>query len=91
MKTSQQGLSICGNSFKTFGKAFQVKLVIKSVQSCHQGVATLKNQKYKIDFDLFNTLRYYMIPYVCYLVVLMSSLLFYNVENSKYKELHLNE
>ena len=40
-KNSQQMLSICGNSFKTVGKAFQVKVVVwenaKSVQSCHQG------------------------------------------------------
>ena len=39
MKSSQQVLSICGNSFKTVGKAFQVKLVerMPSVQICHQG------------------------------------------------------
>ena len=45
-------------------------------------VATLKNLKSKIDVDLFNTFfGYYMLPY--YFIVLMSSLLFYNVENSK--------
>ena len=35
-ESSQQVLSICGNSFKTVGKAFQVKLV-ERMQSCHQG------------------------------------------------------
>jgi phenolic acid decarboxylase len=51
-------LSICGNSFKTVGKIFLIKLVerMPSVKSCNQGkVATLKNLKYKIYFDLFNT------------------------------------
>ena len=35
----KQVLSICGNSFKAVGKAFQVKLIDRtpSVQSCHQG------------------------------------------------------
>ena len=36
-KSSQQVLSICGNSFKTVGKDFQVKLV----QNCHQVIKTL--------------------------------------------------
>ena len=35
-KSSQQVLSICGNSFKTVGKAFLIKLV-ERMQSCHQG------------------------------------------------------
>ena len=44
-------LSICGNS-KTVEKSFQVKLVenAKSVQR----VATLKNLKFKMYFDLIN-------------------------------------
>jgi hypothetical protein len=57
--------------------------------SSRQRVSTLKNQKYKIDFDLFNTsFGYYMIPYVLFHI---SSLLFYNVENSTNKEKSLNE
>jgi hypothetical protein len=45
---------------------------VKSVQSCHQGkgLATLKNCWLLHDS-------------ICYFIVLMSSLLFYNVENSK--------
>jgi hypothetical protein len=52
-------LSICGNSFKNVGKAFQVKLVErmpivwKAVIKAKGGY--LKNLKYKICFDLFNT------------------------------------
>ena len=52
-------------------------------------MATLKNLKYIIYFDLFNTSDDYMIP--CYFIVLISSLLFYNVENSLNKEKPWNE
>ena len=59
--------------------------------SSKQRMATMKNLKYKRNVDLFNTFfGYYMIPYV-YFIVLISSLLFYNVENSKYKGKPLNE
>ena len=34
MKSSQQVLSICGNSFKTVGKVFQVKLVERMPKVC---------------------------------------------------------
>jgi predicted transcriptional regulator len=34
MKSSQQVLSICGNSFKTVGKAIQVKLVERMLRVC---------------------------------------------------------
>jgi hypothetical protein len=34
--------------------------------SSRQRVATLKNLKYKIYLDLFNTFGYYMIPYVLF-------------------------
>jgi hypothetical protein len=45
-KSSQQVLSICGNSFKTVGKAFQVKLVERFPRvSSRQRVPTLKNPK----------------------------------------------
>ena len=33
-KSSQQVLSICGNSFKTVGKSFQVKLVERMPRVC---------------------------------------------------------
>ena len=54
--------------------------------SSRQRVATLKNLKYKIYFDLFNT--FLVIPWfhVRYFIFLKSLLLFYNVENSKNKE-----
>jgi hypothetical protein len=84
-KSSQQVLSICGNSFKTVGKAFQVKLVerMPRVQSCGQRVGTLKN--------LFNTFLVTTWFHMCYFIVLMSSLLFYNVENSTNTVKPLNE
>ena len=47
-----------------------------------QRVATLKNLKYYIYFDLFNTFLVTTWFHMCYFTVLMSSLLFYNVENS---------
>jgi hypothetical protein len=51
----------------------------------------LTNLKYKIYFDLFNTFFGANGFHMCYFIVLMSSLLFYNVENSKNKEKPLNE
>jgi hypothetical protein len=57
-KSSQQVLSICGNSFETVGKAFQVKLAERMPIVCKavikQIVATLKNLKYYMYFDLFH-------------------------------------
>ena len=47
-------LSICGNSFKTVGKAFQVKLVERMPRVCKAVIKAkggyLKNLKYKIYF-----------------------------------------
>jgi hypothetical protein len=70
-----------------------MKLVERMTKVCvklssRQRVATLKNLKYDIYFDLFNTFfDYYMILHdMCYFIVLMSSLLFYNIEHSKNKE-----
>ena len=57
-ESSQQVLSICGNSFKTVEKAFQVMLVERMPSVCKAIKAKggyLKNLKYKIYFDLFNT------------------------------------
>ena len=85
-KSSQQVLSICGKSFKTVRKAFQVKLeeriprVRKAVIKAKVGYF----EESKIYLDLLNHfLGYYIIPNVCYFRVLMFSLLFYN---SKHKE-----
>ena len=50
--------------------------------SSRQRVATLKNLKYKIYFDLFYTFVVTTWSHMCYFTVVMSSLLFYNVENS---------
>ena len=41
--------------------------------------------KYKIYFDLLNTFLFTTWFHMCYFIVLMSALLFYNVENSKNK------
>ena len=59
--------------------------------SSRQREATLKNLKYKIHFDLFNTYLVTTCFHMCYFIVSMSSVLFYNVENSKNKEKHWNE
>ena len=70
-------LSICGNSLKTVGKAFRVKLVERMLRVCKAVIKAkgghLKILKFNIYFDLFNTFfGYYMIQYV--FIVLMSSL-----------------
>jgi hypothetical protein len=83
-KSSQQVLSICGNSFKTFGKHSRCSWW-RECQECaklssRQRVATLKSIKY-ILFCL--KLFWLLQDSMCYFIVLMSSLLFYNVENSK--------
>jgi hypothetical protein len=52
-------LSICGNSIRTVGKAFQVKLVERITRVCNEVIRAkggyLKNLKYKKYFDLFYT------------------------------------
>ena len=45
-------------------------------------VATLNNLLTKIYFDLFSTFLVTTLFHMCYFIVVMSSLLFYNVENS---------
>jgi hypothetical protein len=51
-------LSICGNSFKPVGKAFQVKLV-ERMPSVRKAVMTVKGgyieESKNIYFDLFNS------------------------------------
>ena len=56
--------------------------------SSRQRVATSKNLKSQIYFDLFNI---FWLLHLCYFRVVLSSLLFYNVENSKNKEKPLNK
>jgi hypothetical protein len=48
-------LSICGNSFKTVGNAFQVKLVERMPRVC-KAVKAKDGffEEYNIYFDLFN-------------------------------------
>ena len=81
---------------KTVVKAFQVKLVERMPRVCKAVIKAkggyLKNVKYKIDLDLFNTFFCFTTQFhMCYFIVLMSSLLFYNVENNTNKEKPLNE
>ena len=59
--------------------------------SLRQRMATLKNLKYKLYFYLFNTVLVTTWFHMCYFIVLMSSLLFYNVENNTNKEQPWNE
>jgi hypothetical protein len=88
-------LSICGNSFKTVGKASQVRLVERMPRVCKAVIKAkggyLKNVTYKTYFDLFTTFLVTTWFHMCYFIVLMSSLLFYNVENLKNKEKAFNE
>jgi hypothetical protein len=51
-------ISICWNSFKTVGKAFQVKLVERMPKGCKVAIKGKGGyfQEYKIYFDLLNTL-----------------------------------
>ena len=73
--------SICGKSFKNVVKTFQVTLVERMPRVCKAVIKAmggyLKNLKNKI-----NVLHVSM----CYFIVLMSSLLFYNVEIVKIKK-----
>jgi hypothetical protein len=72
-----------------------MKLVERVPSVCKVVIKTqggyLKNLKYKIYFELFNTSLVTTRFHVCYFIVLMSSLLLYNVENSQNKEKPLNE
>jgi hypothetical protein len=62
-------LSICGNSFKTVGKAFLMKLVERMPIVC-KAVIKAKGGYFaesKIDVDFFNTcFGFCMIPYVLF-------------------------
>jgi hypothetical protein len=56
-ENSQQVLSICGNSFKTVGKAFLMKLFERMPKVC-KAVIKAKGGYFEeslIYFDLFNT------------------------------------
>ena len=80
-KSSQQVHSICGNSFKTVGKVIQVKQVERMPRVCKAVIKAMGS--YKIYFELFNTFLVTTWFHMWYFIVLMSSVLFYNVENSK--------
>ena len=62
-------LSICGNFFKSVGKAIQVKLVERMPRVC-KAVIKAKGgyfEESQIKIYLFNTFfGYYMIPYVLF-------------------------
>ena len=58
-KSSQQVLSTCGNTFKTVGKAFQVKLVERMPRVCK---AVIKAKRGYFEQSK-RFLGYYMIPY----------------------------
>ena len=65
-------------------KSVQVKLVDRMARVCKAVIKAkgvyLKNFKYKIYFDLFSTFLF-----MCNFIVLLSLLLFYNVEGAKGK------
>ena len=74
-KCSQQVLSICGNSFKTVGKAFQVKLV-ERIPQLRKAVIKANGgyfEESKVYFDLFNTFLVTTWFHMCYFIVLVSS------------------
>ena len=75
-------LITCGNAFKPVGKAIQVKLVERMPRMC-KGVIHAQGGYFEVSPP---KIVYYMIPYVFFKIVLMSSLLFYNVKNSINKE-----
>ena len=71
-----------------------MKLVERMPRLCKaviKAVATLKNLKYKIYFDLLTLFWLLHDPICVFNSYLMSPLLFYNVENSKNKEKLLTE
>ena len=59
----------------------------KSVQSCHQGKGWLLWRIWNIKYIFW----LFWLLHMCYFIVLMSLLLFYNVENCKNKGNPLNE
>ena len=87
-KSSQQVLSICEISFKTVGKAFLMELVERMPRVCKavikaKGGYFEEPQIYNVLFSTFLVTTWF---HMYYLIVLTSSLLFYNVVNSKNKE-----
>ena len=69
-KSSQQVLSVCGNSFKTVGKSFQVNLVERMRRASKAVIKAkggyLKNRKYNTFRFVEHFFGYYMIPYVLF-------------------------
>jgi hypothetical protein len=54
-KSSQQVLNICGNSFKTVGKAFQMKLVERMPRVCKAVIKVGYFEESKIQNILSDT------------------------------------
>ena len=73
--------------------AFQVKLVERMLSVCKAVIKSKGGyfEESKTYFDLFNTFLFTTRFHVCYVIVLMSLLLFNNAENSKNIEKPLNE
>ena len=57
MKSSEQVLRICGNSFKTVGKAFFMKLVERMPRVCKAVIKSKGGyfEESQIYLDVFNT------------------------------------
>ena len=77
---------------KTVGKTFLMKLVEWMPRVC-KAVIKAKGGYFEeyIYLDLFKTFLVTTWFHMCYFIVLRSSLVFYNVENSRNKEKHLND
>jgi hypothetical protein len=74
-------LNICGNSLKTVVKAIPMKLVERMPIVCK---AVIKAKGGYLEESNILNIRYRLLQdSMCYFIVLMSSLLFYNVEHSK--------
>jgi hypothetical protein len=77
-KSNQQVFSTCGNSSKTVGKAFQVKLV-ERMPSMYKAIKAKGGyfEESQIYLDLFSTFwgGIYMIPYVLFHSFVFTSIL----------------
>jgi hypothetical protein len=64
---AKQLLSICGNNFKTVGKAFQLKLVGRIPIVCKAFIKAKLGyfEESKIYFDLFNTFFWLLHDSMC--------------------------
>jgi hypothetical protein len=83
-------LNICGSSFKDVGKTFQVKMVERMPRVSSKQTVAKNTQISKYILTCF-TISGLLHESMCYVIVSMSSLLFYNAENSTNKGKPLNE